>query len=79
MVNFSSMDDGELRELINAAEAEQEKRRRLGKERAWHNLRNALDEYLEWDEIQVGGFGDEVFIAKGSFNTEDMGIIRLDY
>lgn len=79
MFNLGSMEDSELRELINAANEEQEKRRRLGKERAWRNLRNALDEYLEWDEIQVGGFGDEVFIVKGSYNSEDMGIIRLDY
>lgn len=78
MFNLGSMEDSELRELINAANEEQEKRRKLGKERAWRNLRNALDEYLEWDEIQVAGFEDEL-ISKGNFNTEDMGIIRLDY
>lgn len=79
MFNLDSMSDDELRELISAANGEQDKRRTLGQEKAWRKLRDALNEYLEWDEVQVGGYGDEVFIVKGSFNAEDMGIIRLDY
>lgn len=80
MFNFNSMTDDELRDLINAANIEQNERRNLGKEKAWRKLKNALNEYLEWDDsIVVGGFGDENFIVKGSFNTENIGVIRLDY
>lgn len=79
MFDFNSMTDNELRELIEVATHEQYERKRIGKEKAWRNLKDALEKYLEWGEMRVGGFGNDFLITKDNFNAKDIGFIRLDY
>lgn len=79
MYNLKSMSDDELRKLIDAAKREEYDRKRVGREKAWRNLADALNEYVKWNDIEVNDFNKKIYISAGSFTTKDMGIIKLDY
>lgn len=80
MTDITIMSDKELSEISEKVKEEIARRERIGKEKDWEEVCDALRKYLDkWGEIRVMDSSDRITLCKEWMDFSEFSVIRSFY